>query len=584
MNEICFGSQQFIPVEAAKAVMPMPTTHTIRLSISRNGYENKEGALKALKARGKNRIAFKERGFNILELAEYVKNGYVFCHCYDVSPVNGWMNTEAQAKRAIKHIGAQRAARAIAKSVLFTAAGWVFKGKGVKVAEKINPFYSDGYWKIQYKAELYWESASCVFVDIDSTSCSTMEEFVAKVNRVIPFTLAYPTYSDKEGARRFRLVYFLDQKVSNYDVFSLVATYIHSKVSAALGETITDNCGKLITQQFYGTNKQEVIMQNYMIDVDTAFTEQTRGLNRGLFKEEDGTYSIDLTGLAVENVFDVNVSKAIRFTMMKPNNETGFKPNSVNRTMWLLRHEYNCKIYNQTDVDFQGKSYADIPEDYLRLMYNNGEDGKQRVFRDGEHRRGKLFARLLLRRYMAITHKMEVTPTDYLANIFTDYVNIIDNSDGSITYEVLKAIVIRTLILTDEEVIEKVERYYNRFFDNSKHNFLVNMEGLNTASEKATARNIAQGDYTDTKIAEVFDKTKTIDENLELLKDNDIEISKSQLYRWAKKNNIETVDSRDKGIATGYNPELSLRENQKEMGCSYRQVIKARDEYNKRNK
>ena len=85
----------------------------------------------------------------------------------------------------------------------------------------------------------------------------------------------------------------------------------------------------------------------------------------------------------------------------------------------------------------------------------------------------------------------------------------------------------------------------------------------------------------DSIIAENYDTSKSVKENVEILKGKGFDISSSRVYEWTKKNNIETVDVRDKGIATGYNPNLSLRENQKIMNCSIRQVIKARDEYNK---
>lgn len=89
---------------------------------------------------------------------------------------------------------------------------------------------------------------------------------------------------------------------------------------------------------------------------------------------------------------------------------------------------------------------------------------------------------------------------------------------------------------------------------------------------------------TDSIIAENYDTSKSVKENLEALKEKGIKVKRSRLYRWVKKNNIETVDSRNKGIVTGYDPSLSLRGNQKAMKCSYHQVIKARNEYNKNKK
>lgn len=89
---------------------------------------------------------------------------------------------------------------------------------------------------------------------------------------------------------------------------------------------------------------------------------------------------------------------------------------------------------------------------------------------------------------------------------------------------------------------------------------------------------------TDSIIAENYDTSKSVKENLEDLKEKGIKVKRSRLYNWVKKNNIETVDSRNKGIVTGYDPSLSLRGNQKAMKCSYHQVRKARDEYNKNKK
>lgn len=89
---------------------------------------------------------------------------------------------------------------------------------------------------------------------------------------------------------------------------------------------------------------------------------------------------------------------------------------------------------------------------------------------------------------------------------------------------------------------------------------------------------------TDSIISENYDTSKSVKENLEDLKEKGIKVKRSRLYNWVKKNNIETVDSRNKGIVTGYDPSLSLRGNQKVMKCSYHQVIKARDEYNKNKK
>lgn len=580
MSNECFGSLVFEPVVISKASKPMPTTATIRLSMSRDGYKTKEAAKKSLTGRGKNRIAFKERTFNLLELSEYIKNGYVFAHCYHIRPYFGWMNSEKAAQEAIKHIGVQRAARAIARKAYLTAAGWVFKKGDVSVAEraeKTSPIYQDGFWNIRYKCELYWDSADVVFVDIDHTSYTNLTDFTYRINRVIPYTIAYATYSDKPDSRRFRLVYFLDKKVSHYDVFQLVSTYIHNKVSEALGEPISDSCGTAPTQQFYGTNSTEVITQNYCIDVDTAFNEQTKGLNTGLFLEEDGSYSIDVNNLTVENLFDDNVTKAIRFSMLKPNEATGFKPNSVKQTMWKIRHEYNCKIFSRTDVDFQGKRYALTPEGHLSLLDLRDANGKLRRYKDGEHRKRKLYTRTLLRRYMSITHKMNVTPTDLLANIYTDLVNIIDNSDNDITFEILKATVIRVLVLSEEDVIAKVENYYNKFFCNKESKFVMNSEGL-SESERAVLRNESRTEITFSSIEKYYDKSKTVKENLKILEDNGVKVSEVYLYKWAKRNNIDTVKSNainiDEELLSKYDPNLSIRKNAEVMGVSKKIVEK----------
>ncbi len=83
---------------------------------------------------------------------------------------------------------------------------------------------------------------------------------------------------------------------------------------------------------------------------------------------------------------------------------------------------------------------------------------------------------------------------------------------------------------------------------------------------------------TDSIIAENYDYTKPVKDNHSKLLELGYNISESRVYRWTKKNNIETV----KGNATvisdelisKYDPNLSIAKNMKALGVSEKTVKK----------
>lgn len=83
---------------------------------------------------------------------------------------------------------------------------------------------------------------------------------------------------------------------------------------------------------------------------------------------------------------------------------------------------------------------------------------------------------------------------------------------------------------------------------------------------------------TDSIIAENYDYTKPVKENHSKLLELGYSISEKRIYRWTKKNNIETVKSNVTVISdeliSKYDPNLSIAKNMKALGVSEKTVKK----------
>ena len=111
--------------------------------------------------------------------------------------------------------------------------------------------------------------------------------------------------------------------------------------------------------------------------------------------------------------------------------------------------------------------------------------------------------------------------------MYIDRERIIDNSDGVITNEYIISTCI-SVMRNEEDVPVQV----------NKPTFVVNHTLPINERRKVVGK--VRGIITDNKIGEIYDTNLTVTENLKVFEENGIDISKSTVYNFCKKHDINT--------------------------------------------
>lgn len=533
--------------------MKVDTNFRFALSVSREGYTNKDEAKLCLtdngaKTIGKDKMAFKSMSLTVEDFKDLALSGHSFAHIFNL--------VEGEKIDISKKIKSK-------------------KGEFTKTTP-ISPYYlrgnNKGYWRIDFKRDAFFKGAQAVFVDIDYTDFEEIGDYTSSLT-YMP-TVTYATFSDKEVkngvySRRFRMVYVFD-RLLNGDEFKAAATCIHNQIIQDTEEEMDDYCGERLSQYMNGTNStaynessdiiysfNEIVPEDYTYTDYATDTEDNAGVEIKLTDEQIDEVEKLMDKFDKRLLYDLNGSVS--------NDE-------AIRAAYYKGYHY----ITRTKVEYGEKGYINVEDypEFRQLLFTP----KDKTFTDGHHRRNKLYARLCERRML----EENVTMDDLLFNAWMDVneKHIFDNSDGVFDLDCLKRKAAQAMMTPIETILQEMHNNPNVVKRPKK----IAIDNTLKSEDKKAIKGVALKEATDDIIAKNYDMSKSVKENLEIMASNGIKVKQTRLYEWVKKNNIETVDSRDKGIATGYNPELTLKENQKEMGCSYRQVIKARDEYNKRNK
>lgn len=349
-----------------------------RVSVSREGYEDKNDAkmcLSATTARelGRQKMAFKEVEVSVEEFIDYAISGHAFCNLFRFEDKEYWV-----------------------KSGRYKTTSYPIYKRGL----------NKGYFKLSFKKDEFFYGSQTIFVDIDYTHFERVEDYLNCLT--YPPTCVYMSYSDKANkkgivSRRFRLVYVFDSILSAEE-FKNVTFALYDKIVEDTDEPMYDSCGCSYSQYMNGSNSEEVYISNVIysssdfsvVDVledETSKEEVAEELNIS-FNEElvnDMIYSPYL--FVVEKWY----AKGLRY------------------------------IY-KTNLDFGDSLYSTDTENFISLYFHN-----ERV-EDGCMRRKKLFMRAALRRLI----KEDVSADELLYNLYIDRERFFDNSDGVLDIECLK--------------------------------------------------------------------------------------------------------------------------------------------------
>ena len=493
-------------------------TFRFRINISREGYLNKSEALDCLSANkarsiGKSKMAFKQFSVTIDEFLKCVTLGHTFCGLYNYNP-----NIPCLIHNRKRDL-------------------WF----------KFYPEYmrgpNKGYMKISVKQDAYFLGSQTVFIDIDDTRFTSIPDFIECL-KYQP-SCVYPSYSDglcKAGhtSRRFHLVYIFDS-ILTADEFDRVSLGLSEQVEIDTEEALTDRCGTRKSQYFNGCYGTRDVYCSYIVYNKSDVPQREPKI------VDRGSRHIDIKEWEerMPDEFKIDLQNAC---------EVGTR----GLIAWKMKYQNKFEYYwRQESEPWIQDTFQYVSDNYISLYWN------KTIVQDGSHRRSKVFDRMCQRRII----DPYVTISDLIYCAVKDVIDFFDNSDGVFDYEyfIRNARSAMTFDLDDLE-----ERYDYQIRNSRPKSGVIFKQGVSQSTKQKVYKEIRWE-----QIDSVFDKTKSINANLEILQQKGIKVSKSTLYRYCKSRKIKPVkddkthrrktDSDDAKIYQLVNINISINKNLKDI-------------------
>ena len=383
-----------------------------------------------------------------------------------------------------------------------------------------TPFYKDGSLKAQFKTDENFTFGQVFSIDIDGTRFNDPEAYVSTLS--LTPSLYYTSPSDDPGGlRRFRLIYIIDTPL-NKEAYDMATRALHRMIEEDTLEKIKDTCGERYSQYFNG-NKNGTSWKTYNILSPSDLMPFIKKFNIGPKEEEKEP----------ENLFTPSLIKDME--------TLGYDK---------FMHFYSLRFrYYWSSVDFEDGSEYKVLEpgkDIVLLFRWNGR------YLDGEGRRKRLQKYAELRRIA----RPSVSPDELLFNLYIDRERFFDNSDNVLTLECL----MRKVELAFSRDINELRENYKDLINKCPVKFVVNPNVI-------LKQKIINKDKKELRWAEIdknYDATKSLKENLEILKSRKIKIEKTTLYEYCREKGISTrpdADDKRKRILALYDSSRSQKEN-----------------------
>lgn len=542
--------------------MRKDSNYKFQISISQNYYETKAQAKAAITGNSgnqsgsnkKDRISYLPVNITPCQLLDKVLNGYTFCALFSNFKPNCkghvYVNTDGS----------------------FTSAG---------------------------KAGEFFRGSFFIGVDIDETKYETSSELIRMLS--LKPTLWYTSFSHMQidettgtsKGVRLRLIYVFDKLIEDKYFFRYCSSCLHQIIEKDLDEEITDKCGLSCSQYFIGTFKN-----NSNITVECGLTEYIYSLSDVNISDIE-YYNFLLSGCHYkvlekkqkEEIFKriesfcSNLSHSDSPLPPSPppqlisewdkserlqihDNECEFDEDLID-DCWKLpwntfyekykhKYPYVYRVEKSEWSEIDGVLFQWCDDNYFELNWLAiNQKGTIERITDGHHRRSTLFHRGWMRRIIM----PEITPSILLFNLMVDRERFFDNKDGVLNLTTLVEKVKQCFCYS----VEELKQQYSEVYESTKAVCSRKRFILHRNNKDVNAKSLAK------KIRwrlldEIYDKTRTFMDNLQLLNDSDFPISRSALYRYCSNRGIvnQTSSQRNYGLFKELHLEgMNLRDEQK---------------------
>ena len=350
-----------------------------------------------------------------------------------------------------------------------------------------------------------------VNIDVDDSKVS-LADYLNK-----PYmkpTLAYTTFSNKKnGLYSYRLIYCFSEQI-DAQIYEPLYRIICSYVGL---EKTKDDCGRVLVQLMNGNSlpDMEYYLSNRVYDV-SDFAQKS---SLQLYCRERKKYnSKELNCKKESNSNNNSINNIINNTIITDLNR-------LELPVFLAKY-VRLGIVEQTKLDYNEDGYCLIPDTFMkvfnRIVWTN-KQARISKFKDGEGRRKRLFVDACIIRKI----EPDITFEKLLYNLVYRRMRYYNNRDEVLTNKVLieKAKYVLDLPLSDLDDLEPTK--HGKFTTSKEYCIEHNLK------RKSYAR-IIQKDLNYQSIGEWYDLNKTISENYEYAKQNDIKVCISTLRRFCK--------------------------------------------------
>ena len=470
--------------------------------------------------------------------------------------------------------------------------GYLFCGLFANDTLRNNTRYytKDGYFTLSTKEMDNFKGAYYVGVDIDNTRYSSPTEFISKLK--FKPTFWYSTFShltvDKNNDgildNKFRLVYTFDSPIQDPYFFRYCSYTIHKQIENDTQEGIEDDCGTNCTQNFIGTSVNELTeygisdiiysLSDFQITEDgyLEFLQQGCGYGKNIKAKHKRNIQQRICVLLSHN------TSLYKHPTPTPPQYSDMWDKKTQSDDWKcsilgfdigMQLDYQCLTYDKFHNFYKHRykycfrkekeewlmidniRYQKCDDDYLELPYivlTTDSDGNSIKIMDGQNRKGKLFFRAWMRRII----NPRITPSELLYNLMVDKERFFDDSDGALTLECMKNMVIDSFHYT----VEGLKTTFMKQYEDAK-NLCCKRKYLIHWSCKSLIRANTLGMVLNWEFLDViYDRTLTVAENLQIFNDSDLEegiaFSRNTLYRYCKGRGINTREVVDERKAEEY--------------------------------
>ena len=399
-------------------------------------------------------------------------------------------------------------------------------------------FTSDTF-SVSEKKESNWMQTNIICIYLDNRKL-TYNDFLTLIqdSDVCP-NIAYRTANDGIKGNRYRLIFALDDAITNSKLYSEIYWGIVRKIEELTNDKNTDNCCQSVAQQICGTiHKDDIYFNDLIFDVK-------------FFKEMFNIKTLNISDYYQRHNNKENKTKKVSirksfvsfdfsdYSMMYDEFANDF--NTLSFTDIVKK--YNGKYFNyecsQLPLVNDDIAYIEIPTNYTEIKrywyleenaINNNICSQIRKIKDGQQRRKKLYVNAIIRR---LIYK-EITFDNLLYNLVFELYSYMINDGNKITKSDLYEICKRAL--NADLSLPKYKKYV---IGNKEKKYIVNTAYCvkHNISKKQAVR-IAEKQRTYSIIGEYYDLNLKDKENLKVIKENGIKVSIATLKRWKDENGL----------------------------------------------